>query len=154
MTVEAMSSLPLQAGGAVAAAAGRTALWAISLYMRQPLRNTAVAMVATVGAGVAWRFGFSGGSDTVSTTVATGGGLAAETRALIFNDKDTSRGARNSRMVPMYASAYSTTNRPLTGGGPAVLDCPMNPNTCVKRKFDASFTPPFTIPIPMCDFWP
>lgn len=47
MTVEAMSSLPFQAGGAVAAAAGRTALWAISLYMRQPLRNTAV--VALVG---------------------------------------------------------------------------------------------------------
>jgi peptidoglycan hydrolase-like protein with peptidoglycan-binding domain len=47
MTVEAMSSLPFQAGGAVAAAAGRTALWVISLYMRQPLRNTAV--VAFVG---------------------------------------------------------------------------------------------------------
>ena len=47
MTVEAMSSLPLQAGGAVAAAAGRTALWAISAYMRQPLRNT--ALVALVG---------------------------------------------------------------------------------------------------------
>ena len=48
MTVEAMSSLPLQAGGAVAAAAGRTALWAISLYMRQPLRNTAVALLVGV----------------------------------------------------------------------------------------------------------
>ncbi|HVX72422.1 MAG TPA: peptidoglycan-binding domain-containing protein [Devosia sp.] len=47
MTVEAMSSLPLQAGGAVAAAAGRTALWVISAYMRQPLRNT--AMLALVG---------------------------------------------------------------------------------------------------------
>jgi peptidoglycan hydrolase-like protein with peptidoglycan-binding domain len=48
MTVEAMSSLPLQAGGAVAAAAGRTALWAISLYMRQPLRNTALAALIGV----------------------------------------------------------------------------------------------------------
>jgi len=48
MTVEAMSSLPLQAGGAVAAAAGRTTLWAISLYMRQPLRNTAVALLVGV----------------------------------------------------------------------------------------------------------
>jgi peptidoglycan hydrolase-like protein with peptidoglycan-binding domain len=43
MTVEAMSSLPLQAGGAMVAAAGRTALWVISIYMRQPLRNTALA---------------------------------------------------------------------------------------------------------------
>src|SRR5579871_4613645 len=47
MTVEAMSSLPLQAGGAMAAAAGRTALWVISAYMRQPLRNT--ALVALIG---------------------------------------------------------------------------------------------------------
>ena len=47
MTVEAMSSLPLQAGGALAAAAGRTALWVISAYMRQPLRNTAI--VALIG---------------------------------------------------------------------------------------------------------
>jgi len=43
MSVEAFSSLPLQAGSAVAAAAGRGALWAISAYMRAPLRNTAVA---------------------------------------------------------------------------------------------------------------
>ncbi len=43
MSVEAFSSLPLQAGGAVAAAAGRTALWLIAAYMRAPLRNTAVA---------------------------------------------------------------------------------------------------------------
>lgn len=50
MTVEAMSGLPFQAGGAVAAMAGRTAVWAISLYMRQPLRNTAV--VALVGLSV------------------------------------------------------------------------------------------------------
>lgn len=50
MTVEAMSSLPLQAGGAVAAAAGRTALWAISAYMRQPLRNTALAALIGLSA--------------------------------------------------------------------------------------------------------
>src|SRR3954467_15518650 len=50
MTVEAMSSLPLQAGGAVAAAAGRTALWAISVYMRQPLRNTALAALVGLSA--------------------------------------------------------------------------------------------------------
>jgi peptidoglycan hydrolase-like protein with peptidoglycan-binding domain len=47
MTAEAMSSLPMQAGSAVLAAAGRTALWAVSLYMRQPLRNT--ALVALIG---------------------------------------------------------------------------------------------------------
>ena len=45
-----MTSLPMQAGGAVAAAAGRTALWVISLYMRQPLRNTAVALLIGVSA--------------------------------------------------------------------------------------------------------
>src|SRR3569623_181967 len=50
MTVEAMSSLPLQAGGAVAAAAGRTALWVISAYMRQPLRNTALAALIGLSA--------------------------------------------------------------------------------------------------------
>ncbi len=43
MSVEAFSSLPFQAGGAVAAAAGRTALWIIAGYMRAPLRNTAIA---------------------------------------------------------------------------------------------------------------
>jgi peptidoglycan hydrolase-like protein with peptidoglycan-binding domain len=43
MTVEAFSSLPFQAGGAVAVAAGRTVLWVVSAYMRQPLRNTAIA---------------------------------------------------------------------------------------------------------------
>ena len=43
MTVEAFSSLPFQAGGAVAASAGRAVLWAVSAYMRQPLRNTAIA---------------------------------------------------------------------------------------------------------------
>jgi peptidoglycan hydrolase-like protein with peptidoglycan-binding domain len=43
MSVEAFSSLSFQAGGAVAAAAGRTAMWAIGAYMRAPLRNTALA---------------------------------------------------------------------------------------------------------------
>jgi len=50
MTVEAMSSLPFQAGSAVATAAGRTALWAISVYMRQPLRNTALAALVGLSA--------------------------------------------------------------------------------------------------------
>jgi len=50
MTVEAMSSLPFQAGSAVAAAAGRTALWAVSVYMRQPLRNTALAALVGLSA--------------------------------------------------------------------------------------------------------
>ena len=50
MTAEAMSSLPMQAGSAVLAAAGRTALWAISLYMRQPLRNTAIVALVGVSA--------------------------------------------------------------------------------------------------------
>jgi peptidoglycan hydrolase-like protein with peptidoglycan-binding domain len=46
MTTAAISNLPFQAGGAVAAAVGRAVLWAVGQYMRQPLRNTAVtAMV-------------------------------------------------------------------------------------------------------------
>ena len=50
MTVEAMAGLPLQAGSAVAAAAGRTALWAVGLYMQQPLRNTALALLVALSA--------------------------------------------------------------------------------------------------------
>ncbi len=50
MTVEAMSGLSMQAGGAVAAAAGRAALWAVSAYMQQPLRNTAVAALIGLSA--------------------------------------------------------------------------------------------------------
>ena len=50
MTVEAMPSLPFQAGSAVAGAAGRTALWAVSVYMRQPLRNTALAALVGLSA--------------------------------------------------------------------------------------------------------
>ena len=42
-------------------------------------------------------------------------------------------------MVPMYASAYSTTNRPLTGCCAAVLDCPMNPE--YLRSYVRRFTP-------------
>jgi peptidoglycan hydrolase-like protein with peptidoglycan-binding domain len=43
MTLEAYSSLPFTAGGAVATAAGRGVLWAAGIYMREPARNTAVA---------------------------------------------------------------------------------------------------------------
>jgi peptidoglycan hydrolase-like protein with peptidoglycan-binding domain len=50
MSVEAMSGLPFQAGSAVAAAAGRTALWVISRYMQQPLRNTALAALIGLSA--------------------------------------------------------------------------------------------------------
>ncbi len=50
MTVEAMSGLPFQAGSAVAAAAGRTALWAVSAYMQAPLRNTAIAALVGLSA--------------------------------------------------------------------------------------------------------
>ena len=35
------------------------------------------------------------------------GARSVPTSALTFNDRLTSRGARKSRMVPMYASAYS-----------------------------------------------
>ncbi|MEO6014130.1 MAG: peptidoglycan-binding domain-containing protein [Devosia sp.] len=50
MSVEAFSGLPLQAGQAVAAAAGRTALWIIAAYMRAPLRNTAIAALVSLSA--------------------------------------------------------------------------------------------------------
>jgi peptidoglycan hydrolase-like protein with peptidoglycan-binding domain len=50
MSVDAFSSLPFQAGGAVAAAAGRSAMWVISAYMRAPLRNTAIAALVTLSA--------------------------------------------------------------------------------------------------------
>jgi len=43
MTLEAYSSLPLAAGGALASAAGRCALWLVAIYMREPARNTAIA---------------------------------------------------------------------------------------------------------------
>jgi peptidoglycan hydrolase-like protein with peptidoglycan-binding domain len=50
MTVEAMSGLSAQAGGAVAAATGRAVVWAIGAYMRAPLRNTAIAALLGVSA--------------------------------------------------------------------------------------------------------
>jgi peptidoglycan hydrolase-like protein with peptidoglycan-binding domain len=43
MTAAAISNLPFQTGGVVAAALGRGVLWAVGQYMRQPLRNTALA---------------------------------------------------------------------------------------------------------------
>jgi peptidoglycan hydrolase-like protein with peptidoglycan-binding domain len=50
MSVDAFSGLPFQAGHAVAAAAGRTAMWAISAYLKAPLRNTAIVALTTVSA--------------------------------------------------------------------------------------------------------
>jgi peptidoglycan hydrolase-like protein with peptidoglycan-binding domain len=50
MSVDAFSALPLQAGQAVAGAAGRTAMWAISAYLKAPLRNTAIAALTTLSA--------------------------------------------------------------------------------------------------------
>ena len=50
MTVDAMSSLPMQAGSALAAAAGRTAQWAMAAYMRAPLRNTAISALVVLSA--------------------------------------------------------------------------------------------------------
>ncbi len=50
MSVEAFSGLPLQAGQAVAAAAGRTAMWAITAYLKAPLRNTAIVALTTMSA--------------------------------------------------------------------------------------------------------
>ena len=50
MSVDALSALPFQAGQAVAAAAGRAALWAVSAYLRAPLRNTAIAALTTLSA--------------------------------------------------------------------------------------------------------
>ena len=50
MSVDAFSGLPFQAGHAVAAGIGRTARWVIALYMRAPLRNTAIAALTTLSA--------------------------------------------------------------------------------------------------------
>ena len=50
MSVDAFSGLPLQAGHAVAAGIGRTARWAMALYLRAPLRNTAIAALTTLSA--------------------------------------------------------------------------------------------------------
>jgi peptidoglycan hydrolase-like protein with peptidoglycan-binding domain len=50
MSVDAYSGLPFQAGQAVAASVGRAALWAFSVYMRAPLRNTATVALVTLSA--------------------------------------------------------------------------------------------------------
>ena len=48
---------------------------------------------------------------TPATSARLVGARSLPTRELIFKARLTSNGARNNRMVPMYASAYSTTNR-------------------------------------------
>lgn len=50
MTAATFTHLPLAAGGAVLASAGRTALWAFSRYMRAPLANTAIVSMVTLTA--------------------------------------------------------------------------------------------------------
>lgn len=50
MSVDAYSGLPFQAGQAVAASVGRAAVWAFSVYMRAPLRNTATVALVTLSA--------------------------------------------------------------------------------------------------------
>ncbi len=50
MSVDAFAGLPFQAGHAVAAGIGRTARWVIALYVRAPLRNTAIAALTTLSA--------------------------------------------------------------------------------------------------------
>ncbi|MEQ1769152.1 MAG: peptidoglycan-binding protein [Devosia sp.] len=45
MTAMALAEIPFQAGGAIAAAAGRGAVWAIGHYMRQPLRNSGLVLL-------------------------------------------------------------------------------------------------------------
>jgi DMSO/TMAO reductase YedYZ molybdopterin-dependent catalytic subunit len=49
------------------------------------LRTTGVALVATLGAGAVWRFGFSGGADTLAPPVAGGGGLAPQANSAPFD---------------------------------------------------------------------
>ncbi len=50
MSVDAFSALPVQAGLAVAAAAGRTAKLVVGAYLKAPLRNTAIAALTTFSA--------------------------------------------------------------------------------------------------------
>ncbi len=50
MTAATLTHLPLAAGGAVLAGAGRAALWAFSRYMRSPLTNTAILSMVTLTA--------------------------------------------------------------------------------------------------------
>ena len=47
---------------------------------------------------------------TPATSARLFGALSVPTSELTFNAKLTSRGARNSRTVPMYANAYSEMN--------------------------------------------
>ena len=46
MTAAALTQLPLAAGGALAGAAGRVALWGLAQYARAPLSNSAIAALA------------------------------------------------------------------------------------------------------------
>jgi peptidoglycan hydrolase-like protein with peptidoglycan-binding domain len=48
MTAEAFSSVPFSAGAAVASAVGRLALSGLGVYLRAPLRNTAMAGLVTL----------------------------------------------------------------------------------------------------------
>lgn len=50
MTAATLTHLPLAAGSAVLASAGRAALWALSRYMRAPLTNTAILCMVTLTA--------------------------------------------------------------------------------------------------------
>ena len=50
MTAATLTHLPLAAGGAVLASAGRAALWAFTHYMRAPLTNTAILSMVTLTA--------------------------------------------------------------------------------------------------------
>lgn len=50
MTAATLTHLPLAAGSAVLASAGRAALWAFSRYMRAPLTNTAILSMVSLTA--------------------------------------------------------------------------------------------------------
>ena len=50
MTASTLTNLPIAAGSAVAAAMGRTALWALSHYMRAPLTATGLMALVTLTA--------------------------------------------------------------------------------------------------------
>lgn len=50
MTAATLTQLPIAAGSAVLASAGRAALWALSHYMRAPLTNTAILSMVSLTA--------------------------------------------------------------------------------------------------------
>lgn len=50
MTAATLTHLPMAAGGAVLASAGRAALWAFSRYMQAPLTNTAILSMVSLTA--------------------------------------------------------------------------------------------------------